>query len=64
MDVAAKLIGQTFRRRIYESVIGKIEVEIEILSDGSISTTMWVVYPDGFGEEVFSVAEADEKLEL
>ena len=50
---------------IYDiEMVGKIEVEIEILSDGSISTTMWVVYPDGFGEEVFSVQEAEQKLEL
>lgn len=58
------LTGQTFTTTIYESVVGKIIVENEILQDGSISTTMWVVYPDGFGEEVSSVQEAEQKLEL
>jgi hypothetical protein len=58
------LIGQTFKTTIYESVVGKVEIENEILSDGSVSTTMWVVYPDGFGDEVFTLQEACEKLEI
>jgi hypothetical protein len=58
------LIGQTFKTTIYESVIGKVVVENEILLDGSISTTLWVVYPDGVGDEVFTIDEACEKLEL
>lgn len=58
------LIGQTFKTTICESIIGKVVAENEILSDGSISTTLWVVYPDGFGDEVFTLQEACEKLEL
>jgi hypothetical protein len=58
------LIGQTFKTVLYESVVGKVEVEYEILQDGSASTILWVIYPDGVGEEVFSIAEASEKLEL
>lgn len=58
------LAGHSFRTPIYASVVGKIEVEIEILADGSLSTTMWVVYPDGMGEEIFTVQEGWEKLEL
>jgi hypothetical protein len=57
------LIGQTFKTTIYDSVIGKLVIENEILSDGSVSTSMWVIYPDGVGEEVFSIAEACERLE-
>lgn len=64
MSIAAKLIGETFSRTLYESPIGKVRVEIEILVDGSISTTMWLIYPDGMGEEITSVKEAEEKLEL
>lgn len=64
MSVASDLKGQTFKTMIFESVIGKIEIETEVLIDGSISTTMWVIYPDGFADEVFSVDEACEKLEL
>lgn len=63
MSIHADLIGKTYRRRIYESIVGRIEFEIEILIDGSFSTTMWVVYSDGFGEEVFTIQEAEEKLE-
>lgn len=58
------LIGKTFKTTIYESVIGKIEIENEILLNGIISTILWVIYPDGVGEEVFSIAQACEKLEL
>lgn len=57
------LIGQTFKTTICESVIGKVEVEYEILQDGSIDTTLWVIYPDGMGEEVSTLQEASEKLE-
>lgn len=64
MSVESDLIGQTFKTTIYESVIGKIEIENEILIDGSVSTTIWVIYPDGFGDEVFTVGEACDKLEL
>lgn len=64
MSVESDLIGQTFKTTIYESVIGKIEIENELLIDGSISTTIWVIYPDGFGDEVFTVDEARDKLEL
>lgn len=64
MSVESDLIGQYFKTMIYESAIGKIEIENEILADGSFSTTMWVIYPDGFGEEVFTIGEACEKLEL
>lgn len=58
------LIGQTFKTTIYESVFGKVEVENEILLDGSVSTTMRVIYPEGLHDEVFSIADAYEKLEL
>ena len=64
MSIEADLIGQSFKTVLYESVVGKIEAEIEILIDGSISTTLWVVYPDGVGEEIFTVGEGEEKLEL
>lgn len=58
------LIGHTFTRTLYETVVGAIVVEIEILEDGSISTTMWVNYPDGFSDEIFTLQEGFEKLEL
>jgi hypothetical protein len=64
MSIAETLIGQSFKTVIYESVVGKIEAETEILSDGSISTTLWVIYPDGFGDEIFTVDEGLEKLDL
>jgi hypothetical protein len=64
MSVESDLIGQTFKTTIYESVIGKIEIENEILIDGSVSTTIWVTYPDGVGDEVSTVGEACDKLEL
>jgi hypothetical protein len=64
MSVESDLNGQTFTTTIYESVIGKIVIENEILIDGSVFTTLWVVFPDGFSDEVFTVQEACEKLEL
>jgi leucyl aminopeptidase (aminopeptidase T) len=64
MSVASDLNGQTFTTTIYESVIGKIVIENEILIDGSVFTTIWVQFPDGFSDEVFTVQEACEKLEL
>jgi hypothetical protein len=64
VSIASDLIGQTFKITLYESVVGKIEIETDILIDGSISTTMWVIYPDGFGDEIFTLGEGLEKLEL
>jgi hypothetical protein len=64
MSIASDLIGQTFKTTLYGSVVGKIETETEVLIDGSISTTMWVIYPDGFGEEIQTVLEGLQKLEL
>lgn len=64
MSIASDLVGQTFKTTIYETVVGKIEVETEILIDGSISSTMWVIFPDGLGNEVFSVQEACDMLEI
>jgi hypothetical protein len=64
MSIAETLIGQTFKTIIYDSVVGSIEVESEILLDGSISTTLWVVYPDGLHDEIFTIGEGLEKLEL
>ena len=64
MSVSETLIEAIFKKTLYESVVGKIEVEIEILIDGSMSTTMWVIYPDGCGEEIFTVGEGLENLEL
>lgn len=64
MSHAADLTGHTFKTAIYESVVGKIEIENEILIDGSVSTTLWVIYPDGFADEVFTFQEGYEKLEL
>jgi hypothetical protein len=64
MSIAETMIGQIFKTALYESVVGKIEAEIEVLIDGSVSTTLWVVYPDGFGDEIFTVDEGLEKLEL
>jgi hypothetical protein len=64
MSIESDLVGEAFKTKVYASVIGKIEIENEILIDGSVSTTLWVIYPDGVGVEVFSVGEACEKLEL
>jgi hypothetical protein len=64
MSIAETLIGQTFKTIIYDSVVGSIEAEVEILIDGSISTTLWVVYPDGLADEIFTIGEGLEKLEL
>ncbi len=58
------LTGLIFNTTIYESVVGKIEIENEILTDGSISTTLWVVFPDGVGDEIATVQEGLDKLEL
>jgi hypothetical protein len=58
------LTGHSFKTAIYESVVGKIEVENEILADGSIATSMFVVYPDGLADEIFTVQEGFQKLEL
>jgi len=64
MSIASNLFGQTFKTTIYETVVGKIDIETEILIDGSISSTMWVIFPDGLGDEVFSVQEACDMLEI
>ncbi len=64
MEMQMDLTGLTFKTTIYESVVGQIIIENYILSDGTIDTSTWVRYPDGVSEEVFSVLEAVEKLEL
>jgi hypothetical protein len=64
MEMQMDLTGLTFKTTIYESVVGKIEIENEILTDGSISTTLWVVFPDGVGDEIATVQEGFDKLEL
>jgi hypothetical protein len=58
------LLGKTVKATLYESVIGKIVVENEILCDGSCSTSMFVTYPDGISEEIFTVNQGFELLEL
>jgi hypothetical protein len=63
-SVSSNGIRQSFKKTIYESVVGSIKAEIEILIDGSISTTLWVVYPDGLQDEIFTIGEGLEKLEL
>jgi hypothetical protein len=64
MSIEFDLTGHSFKTTIYKSVVGSIEVETEILADGSISTALWVVYPDGVGEEIFTLGEGLEKLEI
>jgi hypothetical protein len=64
MNTATKLISQVFTTVIYESVVGSIVIENEILCDGSLSTSMFVKYPDGVSEEIFTVNEGCEKLEV
>ena len=59
-----ELIGQTFTTVVYSSVVGKIEIDNEVYSDGSISTSLWVIYPNNAHEEVSTVQEAYAKLEL
>jgi hypothetical protein len=59
-----ELYGQTFTIVIYSSVVGKIEIANAIYSDGSISTILWVIYPNGIGEKVSTLQEAYAKLEL
>lgn len=59
-----ELVGQTFTTVIYSSVVGKIEIDNAVYSDGSISTILWVTYPNGIGEKVATVQEAYAKLEL
>lgn len=58
------LTGQTFTTIVYESVVGKILIENEILREGTLRTSLWVQYPDGFYEEIGNVHEGFEKLEL
>lgn len=58
------LTGQTFIATIYESVVGKIVVENEVLSDGTVAMSLWVQYPDGFADEIGTVQEGFERLEL
>lgn len=58
------LIGQTFKTPIYESVVGGIVAESEILSNGTIYTEMFVVFPDGVHESIQTVQQGFEKLEL
>ena len=64
MSIESDLIGQTFTTVIYDSVVGSIKIENEILVDGTVSTSMFVTFPDGVSQEVFSVGEAVEALEL
>jgi hypothetical protein len=58
------LSGHVFKTTLYESVVGSIVVETEVLGDGSIYTSMFVVYPDGLADEIFTVKEGFEMLEL
>jgi len=64
MSIAENLVGALFKTTLYESVVGNIEVQTKVQSDGSISTALWVVYPDGVGEEIFTINEGLEKLEI
>jgi hypothetical protein len=58
------LTGHSFRTAIFKSVVGNIEVENEVCKDGTIRTSLWVVFPDGFGDEIATVQEGFDKLEL
>ena len=51
------LTGQTFATAIYESVVGRIFVENEVMMDGTIRTSLWVQFPDGFADEIGTVQE-------
>ncbi len=58
------LVGTIVKADLYKSVVGIITVEVEVLIDGSIHTSMFVQYPDGVSEEIFDVNEGFKKLEL
>lgn len=59
-----KLVGRVFKTTIYESVVGNIIIENEILGDGSIYSIMYVVYPDDLREQIFRVDDGFRLLEL
>jgi hypothetical protein len=56
------LTGHSFRTAIFKSVVGNIEVEKEVCKDVTIRTSIWVVFPDGFGDEISTVQEGLDKL--
>ena len=64
MEMQMDLTGQTFATAIYESVVGRIFVENEVMMDGTIRTSLWVQFPDGFADEIGTVQEGFSKLEL
>lgn len=55
----------TYTKAIYSNAKGKIELRIDVngLSEFDIYTTVWVVYPDGVGEECVDIQAALAKLE-
>lgn len=57
-------VGHKYTTTVYDSVVGEITIENEILEDGSVATTLWVIYPDGFSDEIMTIQEGFEKLEL
>lgn len=59
-----ELVGRVFKTTIYESVVGNIIIENEILGDGSIYSIMYVVYPDDLREQIFRVDDGFRLLEL
>lgn len=59
-----ELVGRVFKTTIYESVVGNIVIENEILGDGSIYSIMYVVYPDDLREQIFRVDDGFRLLEL
>lgn len=59
-----ELVGRVFKTTIYESVVGSIIIENEILGDGSIYSIMYVVYPDDLREQIFRVDDGFRLLEL
>jgi hypothetical protein len=46
----------------YDKDIGKIELHTEISSENGAFASIWVIYPDGVGEEVATLIEAYKKL--
>lgn len=56
----------TYTKTIYDTVVGRIELRIDVngLTEFDVYTSVWVIYPDGMGEECVDLQTALEKLGL
>lgn len=57
-----KQISVTIRTVLYANQHGRIDLVTDFYLDGAFETCLFVIFPDGFGDECESMFVAMEKL--